>query len=109
VRAGSTLVGSGRLRFTVSVPIGTTIAITGKVALGCNDRDGDTQFAVYDWTMTATDNASGCSTASSITGATLTGPTFVLSATCPSLAAAASLVVTRSVPSLPPGYVRPPG
>ncbi|HRB04001.1 MAG TPA: hypothetical protein PLP26_11585 [Ilumatobacteraceae bacterium] len=91
------------------MPIGTTIAITGKVALGCNDRDGDTQFAVYDWTMTATDNASGCSTASSITGATLTGPTFVLSATCPSLAAAASLVVTRSVPSLPPGYVRPPG
>jgi hypothetical protein len=104
----STLFGGGRLRFTVVVPIGATITISGKVAVGCTDRDGDTQFSVYDWTMTATDNGAACDVASSITGAVLTGPpTLVTSPTCPSLTAFATSVVTRSATALPPGYVRP--
>jgi hypothetical protein len=75
------------LQFAVTIPIRRTINIAGKVALGCTDGDGDTQFAVYDWTMTATDNGSACSTANSISGVSVTGRTLVNSATCPPLTA----------------------
>lgn len=100
--------GTSTLVFTVTVPIFSTITIAGKVGLGCTDRDGDRQFAVYDWSMTARDNGQACSTVvNSISAVTLSGRTVTNSATCPSLAA---LTVAPLIESSVAGdAVRPPG
>jgi len=83
------------LSFPVTVPIFSTVTITGKVALGCTDRDGDRQFAVYNWSMTASDNGGPCSTVvNSISGVTLSSRTLASSATCPSLSALALAPLT---------------
>ena len=106
--AGSVVsTGSSTLVFTVTVPIFSTITIAGKVALGCTDRDGDRQYAVYDWSMTARDNGQACSTVvNSISAVNVSGRTVTSSATCPSLAAltAAPLIVS----SVAADVVRPP-
>lgn len=90
------------LAFPVTIAISTTVTITGKVALGCTDRDGDRQFAVYNWSMTARDSGAACASANSISAVTLLVPrTLVTSAACPSLAAlpVAPLVVRTSGPT----------
>ena len=71
------------------------------MALGCTDRDGDRQFAVYNWSMTARDSGAACASANSISAVTLSGRTLVTSAACPSLAAlpVAPLVVRTSGPT----------
>lgn len=85
------------LAFPVTIPIAATITITGKVALGCTDGDGDTQYAVYNWSMTATDNGAACSTVvNSISAVTLSGRTLVVSNSCPSLAALVAPSVVKS-------------
>ncbi len=90
----------------ILIPISPTINIAGRVALGCTDRDGDRQYAVYNWTMTARDNGGACNTAfQSITQPVLSNRTLVTSASCPSLAAAAVFSATATPP---PGVVRPP-
>lgn len=86
------------LVFSQFVPIGSVV-ISGKVGLGCTDRDGDRQFAVYDWSMTASDNGQACNTViNSITPLTFSNRTLVTSATCPSLASFAA-VATQSAPT----------
>lgn len=89
--------------FSVTISVFTTVTIRGKVALGCTDRDGDTQYAVYDWVMTATDNGSACSVANSISGVTLSNRTLVTQSACPSLASLAPLSLP---PAAPPGARR---
>jgi len=74
------------LFFNVRVNIGVATVISGKVGLGCTDRDGDRQFAVYDWTMNATDNGGPCASANAITPVVLSNRTLVTSLACPSLA-----------------------
>ena len=93
------------LVFSVTIGIFSTITISGKVALGCTDRDGDTQYAVYNWSMTATDNGAACSVCNSISGVTLSGRTLVSSSGCPSLAALAA----PAAPAAPPSPASPPG
>jgi hypothetical protein len=88
------------LVFVVTIPIRATITISGRVGLGCTDRDGDTQFALYNWSMTATDNGRACSfVTNSISGVTLTGRTTVNSATCPPLTAGFAAPAILSAPS----------
>lgn len=109
--APGTITGS-TLRFRVRIPIFNTIPINGRVALGCTDRNGDRQYARYNWSMTATDNGNACPVANSISGVTLSGRTLVPSVGCPSLAAsslAGSSAEVLSAPAVPPGYVRPAG
>lgn len=87
------------LVFSVTIPISTTVSISGKVAHGCTDRDGDRQYATYDWAMTARDSGQACGVANSISAATLTNRTTVISASCPSLTALvapATIVVPAS-------------
>jgi hypothetical protein len=100
----STLVMSG-----IAVPIFGSTTISGRVGLGCTDRDGDTQFALYNWSMTASDSGAACSVANSISGVTLSGRTLVTSPTCPSLAGFAASSTPVFSAGAPPGYVRPPG
>ncbi len=89
----------------ISVPIFGSTAITGKVALGCTDRDGDRQYAVYNWSMTASDNGGPCNTVvNTISAVTLSGRTVTASVGCPSLAGAAILAAPNS--AAPPGAVR---
>ena len=80
------------LSFPVTVPAGGSTLITGKVALGCADRDGDIQYAVYTWSLSAYDNYAACSTVvNSLSAITFTGRTLVTGTACPPLAAAAPL------------------
>ncbi|HQV57122.1 MAG TPA: hypothetical protein PKV27_03850 [Ilumatobacteraceae bacterium] len=96
------------LTFTVTLAAFSTITISGKVALGCKDRDGDTQYAVYNWSMTATDNGAPCNrTTNSITSVVLTGRTLVTGAACPSLAGAA--LVAAQIESTGGATTRPLG
>jgi hypothetical protein len=95
------------LVFTVVVPIRGSTVVNGKVGLGCADRDGDRQFAIYNWTMTASDNGNACNVANSITAVTLSGRTVTNSATCPPLTAALVAAAPQVAPAVPPGYVRP--
>lgn len=92
---------SSTLSFSVTIPIFSTITISGKVALGCTDRDGDTQYAVYNWTMTASDNGGPCGTIiNSISGVTLSNRTIVSGSGCPSLASLAPApAVIRTQPA----------
>lgn len=93
------------LVFSVTIPISTTVTIRGKVAHGCTDRDGDTQYATYDWSMTAIDNGLACvTTTNTISAVTLSNRTSVLSASCPSLAA---LVAPASIVVPAPSGSRP--
>ncbi len=79
------------LTFRVVVPANSLIAVTGRVALGCTDRDGDVQFARYDWTFNATDAGSSCNNyTNTVTPPVLSGRTLFTQATCPSLAAPAN-------------------
>jgi hypothetical protein len=89
------------------VPINGSITISGRVALGCTDRDGDTQYARYNWTMTATDNGAACNVANSISGVTLSARTLFTQATCPTLSGFTALAAPVFSPSASPGYVRP--
>ncbi|MEP1123837.1 MAG: hypothetical protein ABJH68_08115 [Ilumatobacter sp.] len=78
------------LSFLQFVPIGS-VTITGRVALGCTDRDGDTQFARYDWSMVAFDNGNACNTAiNSISGMTLSNRTLVTQPACATIVTAAA-------------------
>ena len=98
------------LAFPVTIPVASTVTVAGKVALGCTDRDGDTQYAVYNWTMTATDNGAACSgVVNSISAVTLSGRTLVAGAACPSLAALAAPVAAPAGAPAGPGATRPPG
>lgn len=93
------------LAFSVTLAAGGTITITGKVALGCIDRDNDRQYAVYDWSMTASDNNQPCNqTTNTITQPVLSNRTLVTQATCPTLTAAVAVTATRVAV---PGAVRP--
>ncbi len=79
---------SSTLSFSVTIPVFSTVTITGKVALGCTDRDLDTQYAIYNWSMTASDSGAPCNVvADSISAVTLSGRTLAASVGCPSLAA----------------------
>jgi hypothetical protein len=78
--------GARNLDFRVEVPIGS-LAISGKAARGCRDRDGDIQYAVYDWSMTAFDNGGPCGSAiNSVSAVTLSNRALVPGTTaCPPL------------------------
>jgi hypothetical protein len=100
--------------FTVTTPIGVIVNISGQVALGCTDRDGDRQFAAYNWSMRATDNGNPCSeVVNSISGVMLSNRTLITSATCPLPATLSSSLSSASaepaiVSSAPAGATRLP-
>jgi hypothetical protein len=86
------------LSFPVTIPAGGSTVITGKVALGCADLDGDIQYATYNWSMSAFDNFAACSTVvNSLSAVTLSGRTLVNSVACPSLAALAAFAAPASI------------
>lgn len=97
------------LAFLVTVPVVSAITITGRVALGCTDRGGDTQYAVYDWSMTASDNGGPCSgVINAISGVTLTGRTLVNSVGCPPATTLLTAPATAGSSGPAPGVTRQP-
>jgi hypothetical protein len=98
------------LVFLVTVPVLSPIApitITGRVALGCTDRSGDTQYAVYNWSMTAQDNGQPCDTViNTISGVTLSGRTLVTSVGCPPATLASAPLTASSASTSTPGTRR---
>ncbi len=74
---------SSTLVYQVGVPFAGTTNVSGQVAMGCTDRDGDVQWLVYDWTMSVSDTGGACNTAFSATNPVLSNRRFVCQASCP--------------------------
>ena len=96
------------ITFPVTITLGGggtgSTAITGRVAHGCTDRDGDTQYVVQNWSMTAFDSGASCASGpNSISVVTLGARTPTLTNPCP---LAASLVASPAAAPGPPGTRR---
>lgn len=85
--------------FDVFIPVNSTVTATMTFSVGCTDRDGDTRWATYVWSVTVSDNGRRCNRVTNVvTNNGISGPTLSDGAACPAAVQAAPAPPVQRVP-----------